>query len=84
MMYVGILSIQKKDNIARGFVQFTLQVRHVTENLWKYLKYIIYNHFTGKLRKFYFTKGSRDMFCQTKYTERSEGSLLKLVEGTRC
>ena len=24
---------------------------------------IIYNYFTGKLRKFYFTKGSRDQLC---------------------
>ena len=37
---------------------------------------IIYNYFTGKLREFYFTKGSQDQFCL-------QNIQTKLVEGTR-
>ena len=35
-------------------------------------KMIIYNYFTGKLREFYFTKGSQDQFCLQNI--KSEGT----------
>ena len=47
--------------------------------------FIIYNYFTGKLRKFYLTKGSQDQFCLQNIQSSTKGVLLwdKLVEGTR-
>ena len=45
---------------------------------------IIYNYFTGKLREFYFTKGSQDQFClQNIWSAERDFLLTKLVEGTR-
>ena len=45
---------------------------------------IIYNYFTGKLREFYFTKGSQDQFCLQNIQSAARDVLwTKLVEGTR-
>ena len=43
---------------------------------------IIYNYFTGKLREFYFTKGSQDQFClQNNQSEARDVLKTNLVEG---